>query len=177
MGSSVVDYIVAEPNIFNKIYYFQVLPLTTYSNYCQIVASVEIKPINPTNAGGKGFAKAPGQFKWDSNSKQKVNSYLRSHDFTKAIKILKQNIGSAISSIHMNITVTDLINIFINVSRNCLKLNKTQERKTKNNKNREYFECYLERKELQRLGRLLFNRPNNINIRNTYFQTKNSTKS
>ena len=177
-GSSVVDYIIAEPNIFDKINYFQVLPLTSYSDHCQIIANLDIKPINPTNTSGKRYAKAPRQFKWDSNSKQKVNSYLRSHDFTKAIKILKQNLGSPTSDIHMNTTATDLTNILINVSKNCLKLNKTQKRKTKNNKNREYFdyECYLKRKELQRLGRLLSNHPNNINIRNTYFQTKKQYK-
>ena len=83
-GSSVVDYILAEPNIFNKMNYFHVLPLTTYSDHCQIVANLDIKPKHPTNTGGKSYAKAPGQLKWDSNSKQKVNSYLRSHDFTKA---------------------------------------------------------------------------------------------
>ena len=121
------------------------------------------------------YAKAPGQFKWNSNSKQKVNSYLRSHDFTKAIKIPKQNLES---DIHMNTAVTDLTNILVNVSRNCLKLNNTQKRKPKCNKNREYFnyECYLKRKELQRLRRLLSNHPNNINIRNTYFQTKKQYK-
>ena len=78
----------------------------------------------------------------------------------------------------MNTAVTDLTNVLVNVSRNCLKLNKTQKRKTKSNKNGEYFdyECYLKRKELQRLGRLLSNHPNNINIRNTYFQTKKQYK-
>ena len=57
--SSVVDNIIAEPNIFNKINYFQVLPLTTYSDHCQIVANLDIKPKNPTNTGGKSYAKAP----------------------------------------------------------------------------------------------------------------------
>ena len=178
-GSSVADYIIAEPNIFNKMNYFQVLPLATYSDHCQIVANLDIKPKNPTNTDGKSYVEAPGQFKWDSNSKQKVNSYLRSHDFTKAIKILKQNLSQLHQTyIYMNTAVTDLTNILVNVSRNCLKLNKTQKRKTKSNKNREYFdyECYLKRKELQRLGRLFSNHPNNINIRNTYFQTKNNTK-
>ena len=102
--------------------YFQVLPLTTYSDHCQIVANLDIKPKNPTNTGGKSYAKAPGQFKWHNNSKQKVNSCLRSHDFTKAIKILEQNLESATSDIHMTTAVTDLTNILVNVTRNCLKL-------------------------------------------------------
>ena len=57
--SSVVDYIIAELNIFNKINYFQVLPFTTYSDHCQIVANLDIKPKSPANTGGKSYAKAP----------------------------------------------------------------------------------------------------------------------
>ena len=177
-GSSVVDYIIVEPNIFEKINYFQVLPLTTYSDHCQIIANLDIKPLNPTNVSKKGYTKTPGQFKWDSSSKQKINSYLRSHDFTKAITILKQNLESSTSDKLMNTAVTDITNILINVSKNCLKLSKTQKKKKNNNESKEYFdsECYLKRKELQRLGRLLSSDPNNISIRNTYFQTKKHYK-
>ena len=96
-GSSVVDYITAEPNIFDKTNYLQVLPRTTYSDHCQIIANCDIKPLNPTNVSKKSYDKTPGQFKWDSSSKQKINSYLRSHDFTKAVTILKQNLESSTS--------------------------------------------------------------------------------
>ena len=74
--------------------------------------------------------------------------------------------------------ITYITNILINVSKNCLKLSKIQKKKKKNNKSKEYFdsECYLKRKELQRLGRLLSSDPNNISIRNTYFQTKKHYK-
>ena len=39
---------------------------------------------------------------------------------------------------------------------------------------KEYFDshCYPKRKELQRLGKLLSKKPNDINIRHSYFQTK-----
>ena len=56
-GSSVVDYIIAEPNIFEKINYFQVLPLTTYSDHSQIIANLDIKPLNPTNVSKKAMPK------------------------------------------------------------------------------------------------------------------------
>ena len=103
---------------------------------------------------------------------------MRSHDFTKAITILKQNLESSTSDKRMNTAVTDITNILINVSKNCLKLSKTQKKKKNNNKSKEYFdsECYLKRKERQRLGRLLSSDPNNISIRNTYFQTKKHCK-
>ena len=124
-GSSVVDYIL------NKINYFQVLPLATYSDHCQIVANLDIKPKNPTNTGGKTYAKAPGQFKWDSNSKQKVNSYLRFHDFTKAIKILQQNLKLATSDIHMNTAVTNRLDQHFGQCKQ--KLFKTQQNTEKEN--------------------------------------------
>ena len=92
---------------------------------------MDIKPLNPTNVSKKGYAKTPGQFKWDSSSKQKINSYLRSHDFTKAITILKQNLESSTSDKLMNTAVTDITNILIDVSKNCLKLSKTQKKKEK----------------------------------------------
>ena len=118
-GSSVVDYIIAEPDIFDKINYFQVLPLTTYSDHCQIIANLNIKPLNPTNGSKNSYANTPGQFKWDNSSKEKINSYLRYHDFTKAVTILKQNLESSTSDMLMNTAVTDITNILINVTKNC----------------------------------------------------------
>ena len=48
--------------------------------------------------------------------------------------------------------------------------------KSKSNKKKknEYFgsDCYSKRKELQRLGKLLSEKPNDINIRHSYFQTE-----
>ena len=78
----------------------------------------------------------------------------------------------------MNTAVTDITNILIDVSKNCLKLNKTQKERKRTTKSKGYFdsECYLKSKELQRLGRLLSSDPNNISIRNTYFQTKKQYK-
>ena len=128
-GSSVVDYIIAEPNIFDKINYFQVLPLNTYSDHCQIIANLDIKPLNPTNVSKNSYAKTPGQLKWESSSKEKINSYLRSHDFTKAVTILKQNLESSTSDMLMNTAVTDITNILINVSKNFSKLSKTQKKR------------------------------------------------
>ena len=64
-GSSAVDYIIAEPNIFDKINYFQVLPLTTYSDHFQIIENLDIKPLNPTDVSKNSYAKTPGHFKWD----------------------------------------------------------------------------------------------------------------
>ena len=65
---------------------------------------------------------------------EKINSYLRSHDFTKAVTILKQNLESSTSDMLMNTAVTDITNILIDVSKNCLKLNKTQKERKRTTK-------------------------------------------
>ena len=72
----------------------------------------------------------------------------------------------------LNLAVTDLTNILINLSKKCLKF-KSRSNKKKRKKN-EYFDsdCYSKRKELQRLGKFLSEKPNDINIRHSYFQTK-----
>ena len=54
-----VDYNIAEPNSFDKINYFQVLPLTTYSDHCQIIANLDIKPVNPTNVSKEKLCQSP----------------------------------------------------------------------------------------------------------------------
>ena len=101
-GSNAVDYMITKPKLFDKINHIPVVLFATYSDHCQMVKKVDIKPVNATNTSGKNYAKAPGQFKWEGNSGQKVNSYLRCHNFTKAIKILKQSLLSATSDIRMN---------------------------------------------------------------------------
>ena len=45
-GSSTVDYIITETDCFDKVRYFQVLPLTLFSEHCPIIANMDIKSIN-----------------------------------------------------------------------------------------------------------------------------------
>ena len=56
---SIMDQVLltTEPNIFDKIYYFQVLPLTTYSDHFQIIANLDVKPLNPTNVSKTAMPK------------------------------------------------------------------------------------------------------------------------
>ena len=58
--------------------------------------------------------------------------------------------------------------MLINLGKKWLKLKSKSNKKKKN----EYFDsdCYSKRKELQRLEKLLSEKPNNINIRHSYFQ-------
>ena len=45
-GSSTVDYIITEKDLFGKVRYFQVLPLTLFSDHSLIIANMDIKSIN-----------------------------------------------------------------------------------------------------------------------------------
>ena len=79
----------------------------------------------------------------------------------------------------INTVTEELTNILIDASKNCSKLTKTPKRKMqKDRKKGEYFDsgCCSKRKELQRPGKLLSNNPHDIDIRNTYLQTKKQYK-
>ena len=64
-GSNTVGYIITETNLFDKIRYFQVLPLTLFSDHCPIIANMDIKSINSKskNTDQKNHIKAPDYFK------------------------------------------------------------------------------------------------------------------
>ena len=118
-GSSTVDYIITETDLFAKVRYFQVLPLTLFSDHCPIIANIDIKSINSKskNTDQKNHIKAPGYFKWDINSKQKIRKSLNSNEFNKPLENLKQNLLSPNIKGSINLAVTDLTNILIHLSK------------------------------------------------------------
>ena len=73
-GSSTVDYIITETNLFDKVGYFQVLPLNLFYEYCPIISNMDKKNINSKskNTEQQNHIKAPGYI----NSKQKILKYL-----------------------------------------------------------------------------------------------------
>ena len=133
---------------------------------------MDIKSINSNskNTNQKNHIKVPGYYEWDINSKQKILKYFKIYN--KPLENLKQNLLSPNKNDSLNLAVTDLTNILINLSIKCLKFkSRSNEKERKKN---EYFgsDCYSKRKELQRLGKLLSEKPNDIKIRESYFQTK-----
>ena len=74
IGSSAVDYIITETDLFDKVRYFLVLPLTLFSDHCPIIANMDIKSIisKSKNTDQKNHIKAPGYLKWGINSKLKI---------------------------------------------------------------------------------------------------------
>ena len=138
-GSSIVYYIITEIDLFDKVRYFQVLPLALFSDHCPIIANMDIKSINSKskNADQENHIKAPGYFKWDINSKQKILKYLNSNEFNRLLENLKQNFVSPNKNDSLSLAVTDIANILIHLSKKCLKLKSRSNKKRKKN---EYFD-------------------------------------
>ena len=139
---------------------------------------MNIKSINSKskNTDQKNHTKAPCYYKWDINSKQKISKYFNTNEFNKPLGNLEQHLLSPNKNDSLNLAVTDLTKILINLSKKCLQF-KSRSNKKKRKKN-EYFDsdCYSKRKELQRLGKLLSEKPNDINIYIRTFKLKNFTK-
>ena len=137
----------------DKVRYFQVLPLTLFSDHCPIIANMDIKSINSKskNNDQKNHIKAPGYYKWSINSRQKILKYLNSNEFNKPLGNLKQNLLSPDKNDSLNLAVTELTNILIHLSKNRLKFKSRTNKK--NRKKNEYFDsdCYSKRIELPRL--------------------------
>ena len=140
-GSSTVDYIMTETDLFDKVRYFQVFPLTLFSDHYPIIENMDIKSINSKskNTDQKNHIKAPGYFKWDINSKQKILKYLNSNEFNKPLDSPNKNDS-------LNLAVTNLTNILIHLSKKCLTF-KSRSNKKKRKRN-EFFDsdCYSRKK-------------------------------
>ena len=80
-GSSTVDYIITETDLFDKVRYFQVLPLTLFSDHCPIIADIDIKSINSKskNTDQKIHIKAPGYYKCRGHKFQTENLKILEH--------------------------------------------------------------------------------------------------
>ena len=81
-----VDYIMVDSNVHEKVIYFKVMTLTPLSDHCQIKTELAIKPrvFTFTNKGNKG-KKAQPQYKWDKTSMYKVNSYVKVENFWRRL--------------------------------------------------------------------------------------------
>ena len=85
-GCSVVDYIMVDRNVHEKVIYFKVMSLTPLSDHCQIKTELAIKPraFTFTNKGNKSKIAQP-QYEWDNTSVYKVNSYVKGREFLEQV--------------------------------------------------------------------------------------------
>ena len=168
-----VDYIMVDSNVHEKVIYFKVMPLTPLSDHCQIETELAIKPrvFTFTSKGSKG-TKAQPQYKWDNTSMYKVNSYVKSREFLEKVDVIQSMLSSTGD---VNNDAENINSLLIIVSDRCLKVVKV---KKAQKGNKEYFDtnCYNKRREVQRLANLVNNSPNNISLRNSYHQTKGMYK-
>ena len=127
MDVCVVDYIMVDRNVHEKVIYFKVMSLTPLSDHCQIKTELVKKPraFTFTNKGNKS-KKAQPQYKCDNTSVYKVNSYVKSREFLEQVDVIQNMLSSAGD---VNNDVENINSLLINVSERCLKVAKIKKQK------------------------------------------------
>ena len=110
------------------------------------------------------------KYKREPTSGLRIQNYVKSKEFSRLPTTLKSKLSSAYSTLDEKVTaVTELLTT---VSDKCLKtVNKNRKRQ---NILKNYFDsdCYKKRKQPQKLAKLMSSKPNDIHIRNSFYQTK-----
>ena len=177
-GNSTVDLILTDKNVQNKVKYFKVLPLTEWSDHCEIKTELTIKPREKLLGNNKYCTKVNKNFKWDESSDLKVNNYVNSVEFKEMTKSIIEKLKTeSISRNSIDKRVEELTEILIKVSTKCLKITKNRHKSSKPNQ-KKYFDidCHNMRREVRRLAIILSKSPHDIDIRNSYHQTKKQHK-
>ena len=130
-GFSVVDYIVVQTDIIERVQYFRVNPLIPWSDHCQITAIFNIQPRSKQESQPvKGKIVIPN-FKRNEDNHGKVNAFMRTRDFIRSLEMAKAKISTTTL---VDEDSQETANVVINVSEKCLHLSKTKKyRKTKRN--------------------------------------------
>ena len=96
-GCSVVDYIVVETDIIERVQYFRVNPLTPWSDHCQITAIFNIQPRSKQEFQPVKGKRVTPNFKWNEDSHGKLNAFMRTRDFIKSLEMAKAKISTTTS--------------------------------------------------------------------------------
>ena len=181
-GISVVDYIICDQELFQKVEHFIVKPPTYLSDHSQIITWIDIKKyiaepnVEPCNIQ---MTKLPKQFIWDKQSKNNFRQTLKTPE-------IQQKINNFINSDFTNDThgindcVSQFQNILLETSKKSLKIKKikNQRRKINNVAQKKWFdkECRIKRHQLRKLANLKHKDPTNITVRNSYHDALKSYK-
>ena len=134
-GTSVVDYIICDQDLFQNIEYFVVKPPSYLSDHSQIITWVGIgKPIDEPNLNSCHIemTKLPNQFIWDDQLKNIFRQTLKSAEVQIKIDAF---INSDFNNDLNGITncVTKFQDILLETSKKSLKIKKIQPRRKINN--------------------------------------------
>ena len=174
-GNSVVDYVICSENILNKIPTYKINDITHFSDHCQLTLCLNIyfkgketKGTNKNTIKNKTSKdKLNLKYIWNDDSKQKLKQYFNDQLLDQARTDINENAKPE----QKLITLNDLL---IKACNQCLhKQKRSHKNVTKRLKQKAFdINCYNERIELKRLGKLMCKYPNNVHIRNTYHTTK-----
>ena len=173
-GNSVIDYAIASHNMLDRINYFQVSPLSLYSDHCLIKTSIHLITKTHANTGNNSsdvLEPLPLKYKWNEIGKEKFIKTITSHEFKN--KIIHLNSKNCNSPEEVYSLCDDITKLYQSAAEKSLKRVATKRRKVKNkysfqeNKDYRYLKDYI-----NSLGKSLKLFPNDPIIRGNYFKAK-----
>ena len=141
-GNSIVDYIMTQTTLLQKVVHFKVKPITLWSDHCEIQAELAIKKRSSLGNTKPIKNSKVKEYRWENTLKNKVSNIIYGHEFKF---LVKQPVHSL--SVNLEEKVQKVTNRFIQVRNKCLRMVKIKKKKSKNH---EYFDSdsYNKRKEL-----------------------------
>ena len=175
-GTSTIDYIICDQEIFQSINYFVVKPPTYLSDHSQIITWIDIDTNLTENENYTSDSETiplhnlPLQFEWSENSKNHFRQTLKSPEIQRKLdQFLKRNFDNEKKGVDES--VHEFQNILMDTAKKSLKIKKKKtRRKIDNVMNKKWFdkECRFRRHELRKLANQKHRDPTNLTIREQY---------
>ena len=169
-GSSVVDYMIVNEELLNRIVYFKVHPLAgTLSDHCMISLLLKSN-FNTLNTGRQNTLSAGPIYLWKDGDVAKFQEALASPDIQKRIDVVLNTKYYTCKDSHL--AVKDLCNILIGAAKNTLTQTHTNA-KNKKKANKPWYDKSLStmRKEVGKKAQLLSQFPHDPFIRGSYYKS------
>ena len=119
-GNSIVDYIMTQTTMLQKVVHFKVKPITLWSDHCQIQAALAIKKRSSSENTNPIKNSKVKKYRWENTSKNKVSNFIYSHEFKFVVEKTNEEVHS--SSVHLEEKVQKVTNLLIQVSNKCLRM-------------------------------------------------------
>ena len=175
-GTSTIDYIICDQEIFQSINCFVVKPPTYLSDHSQIITWIDIDTNLTENENYTSSSEIiplhnlPLQFEWSENSKNHFRQTLKSPEIQRKLDyFLKRNFDNEKKGVDES--VHEFQNILMDTAKKSLKIKKKKtRRKIDNVMNKKCFdkECRFRQHELRKLANQKHRNPTNLTIREQY---------
>ena len=181
LGASTIDYGICHKSLLDLIQYFIVLPITEYSDHCQICFSLKCSKLQTKNNQNSEitYEKIPlkASPKWKDWSKQAyIESLTQGENIYKLIEYM--NRGYELKPESANKAAEDLTKLIREIAEQAIVLSKPKHNTNNQKRNKLGYdsECHQQKKKLRRLSKQLHSSPNNNNIKLSYLHNKRQYK-